>query len=662
MADGPQHRLASMQPEGAPTEDEDSVTTACPEMDREMPGQAEAALPAPQRPREKSLGGLVQQFEQAVGDFQQVLTPGAAGSPDKFPTFSTLLGSSPASPVYTASPGSSIFPGIRPTSPGVRVTGNDKAHVELVTEDVLDARIAQLTHAMHAQLAHAIHEELASLEARLQSSFEALGARCAALEKRDGEHAQELTSLESRLHEALGARCAALEKKGGEQAQDLERYGHHQRALAERVDGLQRQSAEQDKRVAQELEQLGHTSGQALDSLRLVGPRLDKMAQGHRDSVEALELANQQLVKRLETFAEQTNLLHDARKAHEQECKLLQQQVKDMFSQIQQVSEQDTRLAQHVDTEMERLEGMLHGPAPSVESDLQKIFQDMEDFKGKLHVLNQVQIQDQNDFNEVDQFQKELSQRVNDEMRLLRGKVDEVTDMVQEDLMGLHGKLCTDLENLQADREAAPRVFGLPSPGIGAVIVEEPPAPEEAVDDDDCRWELQHKALEIETATNEGHPEVTENEQRARVPRGEQPPEHGEVPPKVIGGSPPPLGGGSLMARLEPQRASTIFQNTLPAEVTGEALPPPSPKPATLGLAELQRKMDQKLDMSLRHMDEFITRHEVQLQQMGDIGSRCSGLQRCVDDLREEIGTVRGNLDVLRTCKVLTHLRAIPDL
>ncbi|CAK0901354.1 unnamed protein product [Prorocentrum cordatum] len=63
-----------------------------------------------------------------------------------------------------------------------------------------------------------------------------------------------------------------------------------------------------------------------------------------------------------------------------------------MFSQIQQVSEQDTRLAQHVDTEMERLEGMLHGPAPSVESDLQKIFQDMEDFKGKLHVLNQVQM------------------------------------------------------------------------------------------------------------------------------------------------------------------------------------------------------------------------------------------------------------------------------
>jgi len=626
MADNQQHhRLACMQPQGVPTEDGDSVeeirsrreSTDCPEMDREMPGQDQATLPASQRQREKSLGGLVQQFEQAVGDFQQVLSPGVAGIPDKLTSGSTLLESSLASPLYTvSSPTSPIFPGAGAASPGVRVSGNDKAHVELVTQDILDERIMHLTHAMNEHFA----QEFASFELRLHSCFE-----------------------------ALGARCEALEKKGGEHAQDLERHRHDQCAFADRVNGLQRQCVEQEQRVAQELEQLGHVSGQALDSLRALGPRLDKMSQDQKESVEALELANQQMVARLETFTEQT-------KAQEQECKAFQQQVKDMNSQMQQVCETDTRLAQHIDTELERLEGMLHGPAPSVESDLQKMFQDMEDFKGKLHVLNQVQIQDQNDFNEVDQFQKELHQRVNDEIKLLRGKVDEVTDMVQEDLMGLHSKLCTDLEHLQADREAVPSVTDLPSPSIAAAI---PKEPEEAADDDDCRWELQHRALEIEPATNETHSEA---EQGARTPPSVQPPEHNEQPPKVVCGNPPPLVGGNLTARLEPKRAF-IFQHTLPAEVTESEPATPQPRRATFGLAELQRKMDEKLDTSLRHVDEYITRHEAQLQQMGEVGNQYSAVQRSVDDLREEVSSVRVDLDMLRTCKVkvLDHLRAIPD-
>merc|ERR1719229_2072289 len=93
---------------------------------------------------------------------------------------------------------------------------------------------------------------------------------------------EEITSFDSTLQgsfDALEARCEALEKKGGGHAQELERHEHNHRALADRVDGLQRQSAEQDQRVAQRLEQLGHTGGQALDSLRLLGPRLDKMSQ-----------------------------------------------------------------------------------------------------------------------------------------------------------------------------------------------------------------------------------------------------------------------------------------------------------------------------------------------------------------------------------------------
>merc|ERR1719382_1316875 len=97
------------------------------------------------------------------------------------------------------------------------------------------------------------------------------------------------------------------------------------------------------------------------------------------------------MVKILQTFEEQINLLHDSRKAHEQEAKSLQQQVNDVSSQMQQVTERGTRLSQHVDTEMMRFEGMLHGPTPSVETDLQKIFEDMEDFKGKLNILNQAE-------------------------------------------------------------------------------------------------------------------------------------------------------------------------------------------------------------------------------------------------------------------------------
>merc|ERR1719382_164236 len=142
---------------------------------------------------------------------------------------------------------------------------------------------------------------------------------------------------------------------------------------------------------------------------------------------------------------------------------------------------------------------------------------------------------------------------MNDEMALLRGKVDGVTDMAQEDLMGLRSKLSSDIEHLQADREAAPIVFDLLSPGIGAVIVEEPPSLEDAAGDDDCRWELQYRALEIKTATNEAHAEVTEAEPGARTPPSEQAPKHNEQPP--------------------------------------------SPQPATFGLVELQRKMDQKVDM-----------------------------------------------------------------
>merc|ERR1719188_438820 len=69
---------------------------------------------------------------------------------------------------------------------------------------------------------------------------------------------------------------------------------------------------------------------------------------------------------------------------------------------------------QRFDTELQRLEGMLHGPAPSVESDLQHFIQEMEDVKGKLHSLNHAQNQDL----EVYQLQMELGRRVDDEMKL----------------------------------------------------------------------------------------------------------------------------------------------------------------------------------------------------------------------------------------------------
>jgi hypothetical protein len=608
MTDSQQHhKLAGLQPQGATTEDADSVdsrgeTTDCPEINRESPEQAEATSPISQRPR-STIAGLVQEFDEAVGDFKQVLSPRGAGTPDKTATSSAFLGPSQTSPLCTDS---------WPTSPslGVRVASSGKEHVSLVTEAVLETRIEQLTLAMHAHMVRAIREELTSFDSTLQGSFD-----------------------------ALEARCEALEKKGGWHVQELERHEHNHRVLADRVDGLQRQSAEQDQRVAQSLEQLGQTGSQALDRLQLLGRRLDKMSQDHEESVGAQALVNQQMLVRLETREEQASMLHDSHKAHEQECKALQQQVKDISSQVAQVSEQDTCLARHVDTEMQRLEGMLHGPAPSVESDLQKIFQEFEDFKDKLHALNQVQIQDQNDFNEVDLFQKELGQRVNDEMKHLRDKVDEVADMVQEDLMGLHSKLCTDIENLHADR---------------AVIVGEPPAPEEAADDDDSRWELQHRALEIETTASKALPEVTEAEQGARAPPSEQPPEHKEQPPKVICGDPPPLTGGSLTVRLESKRA-TVFPHTLPAEVTGGSEPPPLPQPAARGLAELQRMMDHKLDMSLRQVDEFITRHEAKLQQLGEVGNQYSAVQR-------QIGLVKGDLTVLKNDKVLSHMRSIQSL
>merc|ERR1719203_2394041 len=169
----------------------------------------------------------------------------------------------------------------------------------------------------------------------------------------------------------------------------------------------------------------------------------------------------------------------------------------------------------------------------------------MEGFKGKLHIFNHIQIQDQNDFHEVDMFQKELCQRVNDEMALLRGKVDGVTGMFQEDLMGLHNKLSTDIEHLQADKELAPIVFDLPGPSIGAVIVEEPPALEGAAGDDECRFELQQHAFEV-IATNEAHPEVTEAELGARTPLSEQPPEHNERPSRAACADPPPSRGGRI--------------------------------------------------------------------------------------------------------------------
>merc|ERR1719343_396445 len=256
---------------------------------------------------------------------------------------------------------------------------------------------------MYAHMARATHEEISSFHSTLQGSFD-----------------------------ALEARCEALEKSGGGHAHELERHEHEHRALADQVDVLQRQSAERDQRVAQ----LDHTCGQAFDGLQLLGRGLDKMSQDHQERVGALELANQQLVVRLETLQEQASMPHDSPKAQEQGLKTL---------------DTLTCLARHVDTEMQRfdtelqrLEGMLHGPAPSVESDLQNFFEEMEDFKDKLHSLSHAQIQDlNNDFKEVYQFQKELGQRVDDEMKLLRGKVDEV------------GKMCADLEN----RQAAPNVF-----------------------------------------------------------------------------------------------------------------------------------------------------------------------------------------------------------
>merc|ERR1719203_2035669 len=138
-------------------------------------------------------------------------------------------------------------------------------------------------------------------------------------------------------------------------------------------------------------------------------------------------------------------------------------------------------------------------------------------------------------------------------------------------------------------------VFDSPGPGIGLVIEGEPPAPEEAVDDD-CRWELQHRALEIENAASKAH-------------------------------------GGSLTARLESKRA-IIFQHTLPAEVTGDSEPPPSPQPATLGLAEMRRKMDQRYGRASASDAREVA---------GDsLGKRYSAAQQYVDDLRAEIGSVRG--------------------
>merc|ERR1719343_993763 len=101
---------------------------------------------------------------------------------------------------------------------------------------------------MYAHMARATHEEISSFHSTLQGSFD-----------------------------ALEARCEALEKKGGGHAQELERHEHDHRALADRVDGLQRQSAEQNQRVTQ----LGHTCSQAFDGLHLLGRGLDKMSLDH---------------------------------------------------------------------------------------------------------------------------------------------------------------------------------------------------------------------------------------------------------------------------------------------------------------------------------------------------------------------------------------------
>merc|ERR1740127_256844 len=188
------------------------------------------------------------------------------------------------------------------------------------------------------------------------------------------------------------------------------------------------------------------------------------------------------MVVRLETLQEQASMLHDSLKAQELDSLRLLGPRLDKMSQCHQESVGALR------TELQRLEGILSSPAPTLKSDLQKIFQEMEDLNGKLHILNQVQIQDQNDFHEVDKSQKEFSQRMNDEMALLRGKV------------------------------------------------------------------------------------------------------------------------------------------------------------------------------SLMRVDEFITRQEAKLQQLFEVGNQYSAVQQCVDDLRVEIGSVRGDLDVLITDKVLKYMRSIPSV
>jgi len=454
----------------------------------------ELAGSQPQRQRRRSpIGGLVQEFEQAVGDFKQALSPRGARTSDKLATPSTLLDSWQTSPPCTDSRSRSPSLGVRVASPRSGIE-----HVSLVTDAVLDTRIEQLTLAMHAHVARAISEGIASFDSTLRGSFDALEARCEALEKK-----------------AEGP------------------------------------------------------------------PRNSSGTSTHQESVEALELANQQMVVRLETLQSQASMLHDSLKAQEQECKALDS-LRLLGPRLDKMSQDHEESVVALDSELQRLEGMLRGPAPSVEADLQKIFLQMDDFKDQLHDLRQAQIQDQNDSSEVNQFQKELGRRVDDKMNLLKGKVDEVTHMVQEDLM-----------------EAA---------------------------DDDCRWELQYRALEIETA-----------------------------------GDPPPLASGSLTARLE-SKSAIVFQHTLPAEVTRDSEPPPSPQTATLGLTELQRKIDQKLDMSLRQVDELVMRHEAKLQQFGEVGNQYWAVQQCVDELRVEIGSVRGDLDVLRTDKVLNHVRSIASL
>ncbi|CAK0866203.1 unnamed protein product [Prorocentrum cordatum] len=239
------------------------------------------------------------------------------------------------------------------------------------------------------------------------------------------ELTRELVALSSRLEDGLAAldsKRAAAEQHARGLQQQVEAMSGQLRQVCQQNSGLAA-----DRGLQQQLEVMSGQLRQVLQQnvgfaaeLEGLDGRL-RSAQQRQDELGSLQRRVEVMSSQLQQVRQQSVGLAADRG--------LQQQVEAMSGQLRQVLQQNVGFA----AELEGMDGELRGAR-----------QREEELSSRLLLLSQAQRQGHSDFH-----------RLRREVDLMKKLGDEVRGRVLDDLSGLDRKLRADLQNLEADRQAA---------------------------------------------------------------------------------------------------------------------------------------------------------------------------------------------------------------